>query len=149
MNQQEIFDRVTSHLAKQKKPSGMVGADPEDPESFGCMYRGPDNCKCAFGVLISDEAYHPRMENVSALGIIGAAHNPVRSEDGSYELPFMSEKLIEEMGPLYLHRALIQALQQCHDKLEVGDWGVRLARIASAYGLSFDKEAFEKELNEK
>jgi hypothetical protein len=53
------------------------------------------------------------------------------------------------MGPLYLHRALIQALQQCHDKLEVADWGARLARIASAYGLSFDKEAFEKELNNK
>ena len=47
MTKQEAFDRIITHLAKQKvKSQNSIGQ---------CLYRGPNERKCAIGVLLSDE----------------------------------------------------------------------------------------------
>lgn len=53
MNRQEIFDTVVRHLHAQGKPCVVNGY---------CRYRGPDNTRCAIGVLILDEFYTPDLE---------------------------------------------------------------------------------------
>lgn len=54
MNNQEVFDKVVTHLRTQNRPSF------EDHE--GCMYRGPGGTMCAVGCLIPDNVYDAAME---------------------------------------------------------------------------------------
>lgn len=68
MDKQEIFDTVVRHLAQQghravAKPS-ILSSEPV------CMYRTPNGSKCAFGALIPDAVYDPRMENLRAKVLI-------------------------------------------------------------------------------
>lgn len=58
MNNQEAFDLMVNHLIAQGKPA----IDEEDGGS--CLYRGPNNTKCAVGILIPDDKYTPSMENL-------------------------------------------------------------------------------------
>ena len=63
MQQQEIFDTVVRHLAKQGKPAmNAVGK---------CLYRGPDGTKCAVGFLIPDDIYVPEMDQGSLGMLLG------------------------------------------------------------------------------
>ena len=58
MNQQEIFDKVATHLIAQGKQSLMfMGAE-------ACAYRGADGTMCAAGCLIPDDEYDPDFEGV-------------------------------------------------------------------------------------
>jgi hypothetical protein len=54
MNQQEIFDKVVTHLRKQGQP-----AKNEDGE---CQYRTEDGLMCAVGCLIPDNLYREQFE---------------------------------------------------------------------------------------
>ena len=60
---QEVFDYIVSHLLKQGKRS--YGAYPDDTRTEGCLYRGPDNLKCAAGCLIPDDLYSKELEGDS------------------------------------------------------------------------------------
>ena len=53
MTDQELFDRVVTHLAKQGRRAMARVA---------CLYRTPDGLKCAIGCLIPDEKYRAEME---------------------------------------------------------------------------------------
>lgn len=55
MNNQEIFDKVLTHIRTQKKPASDSQGD--------CYYRAADGSMCAAGCLIKDEHYNPEMEN--------------------------------------------------------------------------------------
>lgn len=62
--EQELFDKVLGHLAQQKVKSAVFN-EPTTLHSEGnwsCLYRGPNNTQCAFGVLIPDAAYTPFLE---------------------------------------------------------------------------------------
>jgi hypothetical protein len=48
--------RIIDHLTTQKKQSRGDN---------GCLYRGPENCMCAIGVLIPDTMYHECLEGGS------------------------------------------------------------------------------------
>ena len=60
MTNQEAFDAMVRHLAKQGErcTSGELGDD--------CCYRGPNGLKCAVGALIPDEEYSPDFEDSTA-----------------------------------------------------------------------------------
>lgn len=64
MKPQIIFDKVVRHLFKQNKKC-------VDPETKKCLYRGPNNTKCAIGALIPDSIYEDCMENKRASVLIG------------------------------------------------------------------------------
>lgn len=55
MEKQEIFDKVATHLLTQNKRAH---------DGSSCVYRAPDGCKCAAGILVSDEDYSPSMEGI-------------------------------------------------------------------------------------
>lgn len=54
---QEVFDRVSKHLLKQKVKSVIKGQIKDT-----CLYRSPDGLKCAAGILIPDEEYTKEMD---------------------------------------------------------------------------------------
>lgn len=71
MNNQEIFDKVATHLLTQGVPART--------ETLGCRYRTPrGGLKCAIGALIPDEMYDERLESQA----VSDAYIP---DDGDYE----------------------------------------------------------------
>jgi hypothetical protein len=86
LTNQQTFDKVVKALRLQGKPSF-------DPETFSCLYRGPDNTKCAAGHLIPNDKYRPEFEE-------GSVHR----EDIKY--------VIETEG---YNLTLVVDLQLCHD----------------------------------
>lgn len=57
----EIFRIVATHLLAQNEQAvGIVLGHPS------CMYRAPNGCKCAIGILIGDNDYSPSMEGKGA-----------------------------------------------------------------------------------
>ena len=109
MDKQEIFDTVVTNLRLQGCKSEVGGA---------CMYRGPNNTKCAAGHLIPDKLYDPDMENRNFLGVL--IKFPSTAE-------MFSKKDVK----------LICDLQWIHDKFEVRDWESNFETIASLHGLVY------------
>jgi hypothetical protein len=101
---QEIFDIVVSHLRKQGLKSG---------NSLVCLYRGPNEMKCAIGCLIPNSSYFKSMEG----------------------------KLIDELisidSFLWMkdHLRLLNRLQKIHDYYDVDQWEDQLQLAANRFGL--------------
>lgn len=118
MNQQEIFDKVASHLITQ-------GAQARYRRSDGypsCAYRGENDTMCAAGCLIPDEEYNPEFEGIPWMGVC-------------HDIP----SLASLTGKVH---DLIVSLQGVHD--DDSSWYSidilkdRLGAVASEYGLSSD-----------
>lgn len=110
MDAQQILDTVAAHLRAQK--ACATNGDK-------CAYRAPDGRKCALGVLIPDELYESRFEDMSASWVLSAS-------DG-----------LQAMFPEQV-RQLLGELQQVHDR-EQGypepDFEPGLALVAKKFGL--------------
>jgi len=112
-NNQEVFDFVVNALRKQGCQSTT---------GDGCLYRGPNNTRCAAGHLIPDEDYKPGWEAQSLY----------------FGLP-----IIDSMSPIgkYLHNQgycthLVFDLQKVHDNLwehREEEW----QKVATNYGLNY------------
>lgn len=107
MTNQEVFDKVVTHLRKQGCKSFH-----HIQNGGGCAYRGSHDMKCAAGCLIPDEKY----------GI---------------ELEGKDWRDISHLFPEYLgsHR-LISDLQKIHDSYAVGDWESAFKKTAEIYELT-------------
>ena len=53
---QKAYETIRAHLIEQGKPA-------MDPMTGSCFYRAEGGLKCAVGCLISDEAYHEKLED--------------------------------------------------------------------------------------
>ena len=104
---QEVFDFVVENLRKQ-------GCKSET--NSGCAYRGDNGLKCAAGFLITDEEYHPDMED---MGIDDASSVIV--------LPPIVEN----------HIHLVGALQVVHDSCDVDKWEGGFKSCAAEFGLVY------------
>lgn len=98
MNKQEIFNTVVGHLIKQNKQSANVNGT--------CLYRGPNNTKCAFGILIPDEVYKPYMEGSTSTSILVN-----QSKQNEIEEP---------LGISPDDYMFVRHLQRCHDNALTG-----------------------------
>jgi hypothetical protein len=118
LSAQELFDTVATALLKQGRPSMQTG------NRSACMYRGPDDCKCAIGHLIPDEEYNSEYEFKSIAEVLQ-----------NFPIPITSEKI----GG---HGRLTRALQMAHDDAAfsglpwLSSWKGRMATLASAEGLT-------------
>ena len=66
-NAQEVFNHVIKHLVTQgERCCGFI----YDTHDEICLYRSPEGMSCAIGCLMSDEEYHPDMENAEVFSII-------------------------------------------------------------------------------
>lgn len=112
-NAQEAFNTMVRHLVKQGRKSA---------NEKGCLYRGPDGLKCAFGCLIPDDHYFPSMERLTISALV-------------------DDKLVT-FDELHTQR-MCQRAQSAHDIWNVsrGDFAAyivsELKIIAIAYGLIF------------
>lgn len=116
MNNQEVFDKVVTHLRTQGVPSMSGGQY--------CQYRGPNGTSCAAGCLIPDNAYTPELEG-----------NGVHSREVSDRLEFL--------GFTREQRVLLNSLQQAHDNWAAAGgapWGeaqeATFAAVAKKYQLT-------------
>lgn len=94
--EQEVFDRVVTHFAEQKR----IAANPMGT----CLYRAGD-LKCAAGALIPDDKYDGRMEGHDFCQLLE---------------PFWSAKERQNVGPFFTCNPallnLITELQLTHDQ---------------------------------
>jgi len=139
MNQQEILDRVWNYFITQKNPQSMsTEADSTTPI---CMYRTSTGNRCAVGVLIPDENYHPGLED---LGAVDWIVTKIRERDRLQNpdpLPAL-EQLGEDMRALLLeHETFLTKIQTAHDTTPLEDETFedmlreRLTRIAHRFSL--------------
>lgn len=120
---QEIFDKVKTHLLTQNKKS-LMGT-----MTFSCAYRGADNTKCAFGIFIEDDEYKPEFEDCA----IPNLETPVLSIDDNKFVNFRNfvlSKFEPEQVPL------LRELQNIHDNYNVGQWTDLLHNVAVNHGLT-------------
>ena len=123
MNQQEIFDKVASHLITQgvratsvKKSGGLQAPNPT------CSYRGDNGTMCAAGCLIPDEEYDIDFEGCPWVVICK-------------KIPSLSSFTADD-------HILISSLQTTHDWID--NWESietlknELRVVACDYGLSSD-----------
>ncbi len=128
LTNQIVLDTVVAHLIKQgKRAYGPVPLRLSNPlnNADGCMYRAPDGCRCAVGVLIPDELYEARFEGEAIRMMLN-----------------MSEDLRTHFVDVDVN--LLRDLQVVHDTGEHwSDQGFtrngvfELDRIAGIYGLEF------------
>jgi hypothetical protein len=156
--EQELFDKVVGHLAQQKVKSALFN-EPTALDSEGnwsCLYRGPNNTQCAFGVLIPDAAYTPFLEGFTCRTLLNEAERKVAGEAldeylftlNEYRLKeAMTTAFVDAMIPLIPHKELLRGLQAVHDSDSGPDsWGWRLETLAKHCGLEFDRAAFEQKM---
>lgn len=115
MTPQQLFDAVAKHLLTQ----GQKSRD----DNGNCLYRGPDNLKCAIGALIRDECYSPRLET-KYVGSRSVCEALICS--GVFErMPASFDRGI----------TLLALLQQVHDDSEVATWREDLTHLARRFEL--------------
>jgi hypothetical protein len=110
MTMQEVFDKVARHLLAQ----GCKSTD-----KTGCMYRGPNDTKCAAGFLIADQHYVRELERQTATSC------------------YVAEALMASGVPVEA-LALVDQLQRVHDNYEPDEWLARLGLTAAMNNLSAD-----------
>lgn len=122
MTRQEIFDIVVTSLRLQGVKSRR--------ESGSCLYRGPNNTKCAAGWLIPDEKYKSEFELCDSIGNIIAkdVSNRESCEISLYDC------LVEVAGEENLY--FISILQDIHDHVSVHAWESEWEKLAKDYNLS-------------
>jgi hypothetical protein len=116
-----------------------------------CLYRGPNDTKCAFGIFIPDEFYRPEMEGYQSNSIFNSAERLLFESLRLTRLDsVVNDKFVEVLKPLLPHRELIALLQRAHD-VEDGPalWPEKLEEAAARFDLQFDRQAFEAKLGAK
>ncbi len=123
MTNQEIFDKVKTHLLTQGKKSKTLGV--------GCAYRGESGAMCAAGCLISDEHYSSALEHTAVV-----ANARVDLPEGQTKIECCAVlAALELSGVPQACFGLVADLQAIHDSQEPEVWGERLAKLACGRGL--------------
>jgi hypothetical protein len=127
MTRQESFNHICRNLIAAPRPSTYWNSD---SESNVCVYRGPDNTRCAVGWILPDYAYTPSVEGHSVLRLL--VDIPHLMED-----PLISPWEPHDLSDLqYRHD---EAANRWHDNL---DWGVMihdsLIRFAAEHDLQME-----------
>lgn len=128
MTNQEAFSTVWEHFVVNKAPESVgkyVYAGLGEAE--GCVYRGPNGTKCAFGVLIPDDLYEKSFEGRGA----------------DFVMRELSEKGYSEFDGL--NEGFVRSLQAAHDRsTQAQDFSASvellLRDLAKGYNLTIPEE---------
>ena len=130
---QQVFDKVLFALRAQ----GRAAVDSNNK----CVYRAPNGDKCAFGHLIPDELYRPRMETLSARGVLGISNacDEVVINYRKYHNDEMTK--LRQMFNSNIPDKLYSSLQSAHDSVlkseGIEEWEKEMQRIAEHYELNY------------
>lgn len=117
LSNQGIFDAIVTHLRKQGRKAQNVMGD--------CLYRAPNGDECAFGCIISDDVYRPRMENISASTLL---------------MPACLD-YVKGLAVYAPFEELITRMQDVHDKCAPPEWERCWADLARASSLTYTPPA--------
>ncbi|WP_278939172.1 hypothetical protein [Pseudomonas helleri] len=121
--EQQIFDQVVTHLAKQRKGAHL--------EEKGCAYRGEGGSMCAAGCLIADSEYEPAMDTIGG--------------------PTAWDSLVSQGFAPPQHEQFILELQRIHDRhfgSEEMDNDALSDALAKFYPVTIRSNLSEKVLDE-
>lgn len=99
--EQEVFDFICTKVIEQGRPSRKI----IDGEQAECAYRGADNTKCAFGVIVADEDYWLLKRDDHEVAGLSSFSYPLQQKLG-WELNSVGEPV---------HFELLLDLQRAHD----------------------------------
>lgn len=105
MTKQEIFNTVCEHLVQQ----GGRSTVPNSSGYMQCAYRGEDGRKCAAGVLLKDEHFHPAFNSSAIYG----DYDPTIHTGAGYE----AEAALHASGVPLDAFDLVHDLQLTHDAM--------------------------------
>jgi hypothetical protein len=116
MNNQEIFDKVVTHLITQGVPSRI---QMQDSDTAVCMYRGDAGTKCAIGCLIPDDLYDPVLESRSVRSFYGMSvghsdFHMTREQFAKFQA--VTKSIVERLGIESSQEAFLAELQHTHDR---------------------------------
>lgn len=134
MTNQEIFNKVYTHLYKQAQPALRHSDFIDGP---ACAYRGEDGAMCAVGCLIPDDVYTPEIEGVGVSRLVAREHlvDDTTANGLSTALERSGIDVYDDSTV-----GLLVELQGAHD-LNLFDFGLaawerKMHEIAAAYGLT-------------
>lgn len=116
LTNQEAYEQIRSFFSKPDAKYGHAGID-------GCVYRGPNNVRCAVGCIIPDELYD---ESFEILG--GVLH--LSGEKAEALLAYLPEDLGFLVEVQSLHDNL------AWDKAPMDIFIEKLDKLAAKYGLA-------------
>ncbi len=119
MTKQEVFNKVVRHLLTQNEWAMMINEIGVEK----CMYLTPTGLKCAVGCLITDNAYHPSLENQSV------------SADEVQQALLRSGIVLGDND-----LSLLRVLQIIHDLKAPYLWRHELCEAAKKYNLELPEE---------
>lgn len=119
MTQQELFDKIATHLLAQNKKSEADEAIDLEDALFSCLYRGPNGTKCAVGCIIPDDEYQESWEGMSVSWIIDSRLSPT----------LMQYKE---------HLSMLSYLQSIHDNYKPDVWRKVLKEAATFWKLDWN-----------
>lgn len=123
MTEQEIFDKVATHLLTQnEKAVNSTG---------GCVYRTGKGLKCAVGCLISDDLYDPSLEGLGVIVFVRTAARPDRVADCR-----VARDIAKKIGLEEEHGGLLGDLQNIHDTRQPKTWRSFLLSVAKDHKLN-------------
>lgn len=131
MKAQEAFDKVCTHLAKQKTRSLVQvvteGPVPHHKVKISCLYRAEDGKACAIGCLLSDDV--AKLCDVQIETGIGEVWDIAKAE-----------LLLEDMSSERLQLGFYYLLQSAHDQAtSLHSLKGSLASVADHFNLSDEK----------
>lgn len=106
-SEQEVFDYICTKLLAQGRKSIVSPA-----LKAACLYRGPDNLRCAAGHCLPDNLYKPEMEQTTWAAVV------------------------REYGLSPKHKDLIVAFQSIHDRTDPKDWLTEMTTLANRLNLN-------------
>lgn len=131
MTDQEIFDKVTTHLLKQNQASRHSSLDGRALSA--CMYRGPDGLKCAVGALIPDGVFDKYIADADSF------LNSTAIDGLPDAILYESQIISTEMLVLERQRRMniLRVLQGVHDTWQPHEWREVLQKTAERFNLTF------------
>jgi hypothetical protein len=125
--QNRLLGIIAAHLKAQGGPA-------RNKEMEQCVFRGPNNTKCAVGAIILDEDYNPKMEHAAMYHIMQGPNNYAESPyvtNDAKQAAVMLEAALEKAGVQPEDYKLLSDLMDVHDSEEWDDtWEWSLMRSA-------------------
>lgn len=123
-SEQDVFNMVVKHFAKQGRPSkGLIANGYNGQNEIGCAYRGSNGCMCAAGIFLPDNIakHHEGM----SIGYVIDSY--------------------EELKHLKPFEPLLMELQQIHDEArDLEDLKGQLTALATSNDNIIDASAIDK-----
>lgn len=108
LSNQEAFDRVWNRFVVEKAPKSIEGGV--------CVYRGADDKRCAFGLMLPEKLYRREFEGMSAATVLGD-NDPSDQMNSIGELAHLQREIRRHFE--YVSHRLLLDLQSAHDNASV------------------------------